>query len=362
VLDPAWKKYVIPLATAGSYKLGVASVATPTNLYRRPSGVYAVRLAVPLRLRGILGKRELHVSTGTRTLAIAKAVSAGVLAHWRMKFLDLERLHHMDLELLAAGAPALLSGGFLPLSEAGAVSGIGEDGLLRLAREGRLALYFRATGLEGYFVPYEDLDLQAGESDAFDVPLPSQMPPSTLFRGAPSIVGVRHPKEIASSLLGHQETEAVLFSVPGREDVAFAPGKTRITRAQIEVSTVEVESARLQLAAKITPEQIELSKSRNRPNTNENKKGDYLLSAAISAYMTEREKRCKEDQARRIKGALNLFLEVVGDRRLSDIDRDLLRSFRDEKLPLVPADENKVRLIKNTKSIAESIKAIEGTD
>lgn len=331
-------------------------------MYRRPSGVYAVRLAVPLRLRCILGKRELHVSTGTRTLALAKTVAAGVLAHWRMKFMDLERLHQMDLERLAVGTPALLSGGFLSLSEAGAVSGIGEEGLLRIAREGRLTLYFRATGLEGYFVPYKDLDLEAGESEIYDVPPLHLMPPSALFRGAPPILEIRHPKVIASSLLDHQEINVVLFTVPGRKDVAFAPGSTRINRKQIEVSTEEVESARLQLAAKITPDQIELAKSKSKTEANKNKKGNHLLSTAISAYMAERAKRCKEDQARRIKGALNLFLEMMGDRRLIDIDRDLLKSFRDEKLPLVPADENKVRLTKNTKTVAESIRAIEGTD
>lgn len=82
-------------------------MAPAANLYRRTSGVYVVRLAVPERLRPAVGKREIHVSTGSRVLALAKTVAAGVLGHWREKFLDLERLQLMDVERLVAGSPEL---------------------------------------------------------------------------------------------------------------------------------------------------------------------------------------------------------------------------------------------------------------
>ena len=92
-----------------------------SNVYRRPSGIYAVRLVVPERLRATIGKREIHQSTGTRTLAVAKAVACGLLAHWREKFLNLE---HMDLSRLILGSLGLIGGGFLRLAEAAVDSGI----------------------------------------------------------------------------------------------------------------------------------------------------------------------------------------------------------------------------------------------
>lgn len=50
------------------------------NLFRRPSGIYVLRLAVPAPLRYIVGKREIVATTGTRELTIAKMV-AGVLPY-----------------------------------------------------------------------------------------------------------------------------------------------------------------------------------------------------------------------------------------------------------------------------------------
>ncbi|WP_338157368.1 DUF6538 domain-containing protein [Burkholderia multivorans] len=38
-------------------------MAQTSCLYRRPSGIYVVRLVVPKRLRSAVGKNEIHAST-----------------------------------------------------------------------------------------------------------------------------------------------------------------------------------------------------------------------------------------------------------------------------------------------------------
>lgn len=55
-------------------------MAQKANLYRRGSGVYVVRMIVPLRLREVVGKGEVHTSTETRDLVVSKGVAAGVIA------------------------------------------------------------------------------------------------------------------------------------------------------------------------------------------------------------------------------------------------------------------------------------------
>ena len=45
------------------------------NLFRRASGVWVARLAVPKRLRHVLWRSEFIESTNTRDLAIAKLVA-----------------------------------------------------------------------------------------------------------------------------------------------------------------------------------------------------------------------------------------------------------------------------------------------
>ena len=45
------------------------------DLFRRPSGIYVLRISIPSQLRLVFHKREIVVSTGTRVLAIAKIVA-----------------------------------------------------------------------------------------------------------------------------------------------------------------------------------------------------------------------------------------------------------------------------------------------
>lgn len=338
-------------------------MTSSSNLYRRASGVYVVRLVVPEQLRAAVGKREIHVSTGSRDLPVAKTVGAGVLAHWRERFLALGRLKSMDVERLRDGSPALTATSYLPLHEAGELSGIGEAGLLRLALEGRLNLFFRSNGVEGHYIPYEDLEYDSTVLGTFDVPGPSQMPESAIAAPAPPLLSIRHQKAVASELLKASESEAILFSIPGRKDVGFAPLRPiTITSRGLEVGTAEVNAVRELLASKVDSKQVELARANRQVRSTINRKGDKHLSEAVSAYIEERSMRCRPDQARRIKGALDLFVDLMGDRKLDEIDRDVIKEYRDKKLPQVPANENKIRLIHRTRTVSESIKAVEGTD
>jgi len=42
------------------------------NLFRRPSGIYVLRIVVPALLRHVYKKREVAASTGTRELALQR--------------------------------------------------------------------------------------------------------------------------------------------------------------------------------------------------------------------------------------------------------------------------------------------------
>ncbi len=48
--------------------------------------MYVVRLVVPQRLREAVGRREIHATTGSRTLAVAKVIASGLLTHWRRPY------------------------------------------------------------------------------------------------------------------------------------------------------------------------------------------------------------------------------------------------------------------------------------
>jgi hypothetical protein len=86
-------------------------VAQISNLYRRASGIHTVRLAVPSRLRSVVGRGEIHQSTGTRTLPVAKAVAAALIAHWREELLTLDRRGRMDIEKIVVCSPTFAGEG-----------------------------------------------------------------------------------------------------------------------------------------------------------------------------------------------------------------------------------------------------------
>jgi hypothetical protein len=61
-------------------------------LFRRPSGIYVLRIAVPVQLRSLFNKREIAATTGTRELTIAKIVASAQVAQWQQCFFDSSRL------------------------------------------------------------------------------------------------------------------------------------------------------------------------------------------------------------------------------------------------------------------------------
>ena len=52
--------------------------------YRRPSGIYAVRLYIPERLQPYFHKKEIHISTGSRRLQVAKIIASELKARCRV--------------------------------------------------------------------------------------------------------------------------------------------------------------------------------------------------------------------------------------------------------------------------------------
>jgi integrase len=331
------------------------------SIFRRKSGVYFARLVVPSRLRQILARTELIATTGVRDVVLAKIVGAEILNSWRRRFLELDRVP-MDIVQLKIGSPKLAQPGFLSLREAAAASGLDTDFLLDSASQRRLRLYYQPGQLHGYAIPYKDLEPE-GQEPGFVVPLPADMPSSA--RPLPAVGMLRLSAQdvplIATDLAAGKSCRLMLFEFPSNPSEAFAPsGGAEVSLDNLAAAVAEIESLRRSLAATITDEQLAEARARQ-VAAPANKKGTKRISEAVVAYMAEREKSCNPDQARRIRAACDLFVELMADPRLCDVDRDAVRLYRDKLLPAVPSHENKVRLQLRTTSIRESINAVSGT-
>lgn len=353
------------------------------NLTRRPSGIYALRLAVPAALRVFVGKREIIASTGTREVAVAKIVAGASATQWRQRFLQLSRLiavsgidsmdHHEILKIVS-GSPSLLTGGYLPLPLASAASGLSADHLLRAASDGRLHLHIRSAVVRGHLVPesqLEFIDSEAGESGGLVIPPPRQMPGGAVEHAAEGMLPLLKSdlNEVAVALLaGDAETTLFALQAPGRPGMWFIPD-TPLTVAKdaLEVSAAEVDVLRRSLAALIEPQQVLEAKEQQKAAVavslkKAGRKSNELLSVALDHYILNRVKHDVESpgEIKRIRNGCTLLIDMNGDSKLSEVTTEKLRQFRDEQLARVPENENKVRLIYGTASVPASIKAVEG--
>ena len=131
-----------------------------TCLYRRASGIYAVRLIVPLRLRNLIGRGEIHASTHLRDSNAAKLAASRILIHWRERFMTL------DTKGDPPGNPHFLGDGLLSILEAARVIGIAPGVLLSELSNDRASIYVQAQGWKGWQVP--DIgDIERNSDGAF---------------------------------------------------------------------------------------------------------------------------------------------------------------------------------------------------
>lgn len=339
-------------------------------LFRRGSTWYA-RLAIPRGLRARIGKTEFIASTRCRELGLAKIVASALLAGWRRQIADLNGIHTktMELERLVAGHPALSAHGYLPLADAAQASGIDVTALLRAAAGGQLQLFYRQPGgIAGHMLPQEELAWAngPGESETI-VPSTAQMPETAVHTIAYQPLRLRQPELMADLALTRSLGHVVLFDVPDKDGTCFAPEQAvELKQEYFEVKTLEIERMRSSLASRVTPQQLDLARVQREvapaPAMKTSSKLQRRVSEAVEAFMLVREKQCSAEQARRIRGALELFVELEQDPVLAEVTADRMDRFRDELLPTVPANENKVRLQHGSTTITESIAAVRDRD
>lgn len=319
-------------------------MAQKSGIYRRPSGIYVLRLVVPERLREAVGRREVHVSTGTRSAEIAKLVAASASLHWRQKFLALERLTSMNIQQIVLGSPALTSGGHISLQEAAVASGFTDTELLRKVESGLIPAFVRLSAVPGHTLPEAALEREVDAAGVvFVAPSPTTMPVGAspvIFSGTAKLRGAH---EVAAMLIDGAQPELVLVDLPDRPGVCLVPeAPLRLTIDSVELLARDVEAMRVIARASVTPQQLEASRAAASPVYSASQP-DIKLSARLDAYMKDRGSTCALDQAQRVRSACELFIELMGDPSLQQIDRDLLRHYRDNLLPRCPADLHLLR-------------------
>ena len=350
------------------------------NLQRRASGIYVARLAVPQRLRVLVGKREFIATTGTSHLPVAKIVALALLARWRQQLFDLDRLalaphcmNHDSIIKIAEGSPLLAVDGHLPLQQAAAVLGLDVREVLRMASDRRLSLFHRFANTAGHLVPVNALERDDPEQGTFVLPHPSEMPELAARHFA---IGVRRVLDediatVAGELLEAGDAVLVAFGAEIEQTTQlFIPDEpVTVLATTIEVSITQVERLRRAMATAIPPARLEAARAAQKAALHPTpsplgKHAHRLFSEALDLFtakhLTQKITQAKEIQ--RVKDGIGLFIDFEGDLPLSEVDADRLRAFRDEQLLKVPARENQIRIKFKTATVIDSIKILEGTN
>lgn len=317
------------------------------HLYRRSSGIYFVRFCVPVRLKAAVGKGEVHRSTGCRDFRLAKIVAAELAAYWHRAIQALER---MDISKVKAGSIKLLGEGYVALTDAAAALGSSPEALGRQLMARRAGFFVEDRNWFGW--PVEDFHdaLQEG----FDELGQRESIIDTNRLGGPTAkvhfnghLQLRLKEDVLEVLQSSDPVGICQFLLPPSKNrglVLDLPGQP-ITARRLLVRKLDVESLRLDLFTQlqsISPENkvAEPASAMLAATTAED--GGERFSAFMASYLEVKEPSWKPDQVRRRRDQRDIFLELMGDLPMAQIDRHTMRRFA-QAIARIPDERHIVR-------------------
>lgn len=335
------------------------------NLYRRSSGIYVVRITVPQRFRRYAGQCEIHTSTGTNQLHEAKKRSAHLLAAWYQTLLEYEEFDHRSLSESAS----LPSGeGMISFNKFAEVTELPVIQLIQVAIKRNLPVFWLASGQMGVYVE--------NVSDMVEGHVISDFALKRLFDLGKKnrAVGYLQPlsplqtlqrlmskgfseEERAFRVAGHNRKSGWLFDLP---DMVITPQNLMLNK-------VQAESLRLDLLTKSIPSAVSIHRLAPAPApittpiaaiANEYVNRKYYsktLSWLCEEYLQYRRKgKISEAAIGDISYYFGLMVEVMGNIKLENFDRDFLRSY-EGKLRVIPANRNLMKTKHGVETLDELI-------
>lgn len=316
-------------------------------LYRRTSGIYAVRLAVPVRLRQSLDRGEIHVSTGLRDWNAAKLAALKIQFHWRERFMAL------DIEKLATASPLLHGDGLISIREAAKTIGLTEDSLLSELLNERAELYTQAQHWPGWSVA----DIDTIERDFDGTFILNDVEAQGVQLALSGAVRAFNPSATISALLSEGNAIESIFRLSDRK--GFWPSSdVEVSLAAWMAQKSTVERVRVRLASHIPPAHSKPAAAPAIPapavltiaESSTAKHGRKKFSELFELY--GRHSNWGEDQRRRMTTETSLFIELMNDPTLASIELETIHTYA-ELLSRLPRDIYQSRRRFNIKSLLD---------
>ncbi|EMJ8525896.1 site-specific integrase, partial [Klebsiella aerogenes] len=349
-------------------------MAQRDNLYRRSSGIYVVRIAVPARYRLYTGQREIHASTETNDIRKARAIAAGLLVVWQRCLGEYQKL---DREKLVSSAPALAGEGMISLAEFCGLTSASLQQVAQRLLDTNIPLFWLADGRPAYYV--EDLSLvDKDDPEASGFIIDSAI--NIGIRG--SLNGYIQPlvtSRILRQIIAGEplDAETAFKSSEASSKAAWFvdfPG-VEISLGSLMIHRVQAERLRLfwlSYSPSLSPATPEKPKAISTAILSSSlPENEYVNLKYYSVKMSElcekyiRYKRGGKFTGKaenRVREGFSLLVEVMGDSKLVKVDRDYLREY-ENLLRSIPARRDLAKIRYKINDIHElMVKAKENGD
>lgn len=334
-------------------------------LYRRSSGIYVVRICVPKRLQPVIGRGEIHVSTGVRDPASAKAAAFRLLSQWQQRVLELDG---MDVLKVVEGSPLLVGDGVIRLADFALALGMETKALLMEVANHGAALVCAADGWQG--VEVADICEVERESDGqFIFNSAEEIGEAVMLTG--QLVFFDTGLAVSGLLKDGECLGEVFFRDLKRKRAVFLYPGEKVGTDALMLFKRDAERIRLVLSDGITPSMLEAAKALRQPSlptpivapvsspvVTGHRYGAMRVSEVMARFLTDKRTNWKDDQYRRMEGICGVFVELMDDPVLADLDRPMIAEYR-RRLQQLPDDLYQARRRYGVTSLAELIAAVE---
>lgn len=335
-------------------------------LYRRSSGIYVVRICVPRRLQAIVGRGEVHVSTGVRDPATAKVAAFRLLSQWQQRFLELDE---MDVLKVVEGSPLLVGDGVIRFADLVQALGMEPKTLLMEASNHGVDLLCAADGWKGIEVA-DIYDVEREPDGAFVLNSVEMVGEA---RSVSGLLVIFDTGEAVSSLLKQDEYLGEVFfrDLKRQRAVFLVPGE-KVGSEALMLRKCDAERIRLALRVGVTPSMLDAARALRQSSVPVSstpalpatapglKYGAMRVSELLSRFLAEKQADWKDDQYRRMSGMCGVFVELMDDPTLDDLDRPLITEYR-RRLQELPDDLYQARRRYGVTELAELIVSVKSS-
>ncbi|WP_221033856.1 DUF6538 domain-containing protein, partial [Pseudomonas syringae] len=315
------------------------------NLYRRPSGIYVLRITVPVRYRVQLGQREIHASTLTTDLSSAKAVALHLMARWHSCISELKKVNETKV---IEGSPLLAGPGLISIQDFCEIFQVEPAMVLGEILNHKILIACRLNAHPIYWVDdYTVVDRQEDSGgfvldSAFELGIPQtftgHLRPFHRSHTIANIIEYGYSDETVFRFKLNTRT-AAFCDLPGIRLTTSSVFITKTQAERIRAPWVKALADNARLLTTTSTATTVISAISAPPTLHyeccRSNRAEELASSLMNQFLTRKQIKWKPEQQKRMATQCGTFVELMNDPQLGPLNRQLIWDY-ETKLRKMP--------------------------